>query len=109
MQRNSDDRIVGCIGLRMRDMAIPYLEIGYWARSSEAGKGYTTQAVSLVEQYALSEFKVKRLEIKMAISNDASRRVAEKSGFEHEATIHHDRMLPLGDVDGTHVFCNIYS
>ncbi len=109
VQRNSDARIVGCIGLRIRDMAVPYLEIGYWARTSEAGKGYITQAVGLLEQYAVREFKVKRLEIKMAISNHASKRVAERAGFKHEATLQSDRILPSGELDGTHVFCKVFA
>jgi ribosomal-protein-serine acetyltransferase len=107
--RKPYSRVVGCIGLIIRDISIPYLEIGYWARTSDSGKGYISRSVRLVEQYAITEFNVKRLEIKMATSNQASRRVAEASGFTHEPTHKCDRMLPSGEIVGTHVFCKLYS
>ena len=94
--RQSDRRVVGFIGLIIRNLSIPYLEIGFWARTSEMGNGYISRAVKLVEQYAIDEFNVKRLEIKMATSNRASKRVAELSGFTHEATHLSDRVLPSG-------------
>ncbi len=107
--RRSNRRILGCIGLILRDLAIPYFEIGYWVRSSESGKGYISRAVNLIEQFAVNEFCVRRLEIKMSTSNLASRRVAERAGFTLEATHVYDRMLPSGEVTGTHVFCKLYS
>ena len=107
--RKSDRRVLGCIGLMIRNLNIAYFEVGYWARSSESGKGYVSRAVKLIEQFATSEFNVKRLEIKMATINHASRRVAEKAGFSREATHEFDRTLPTGEVTGTHVYCKIYS
>lgn len=109
VRRVSDRRLVGCIGLLIRDMLIPYFEIGYWIRSSEAGKGYTSMAVPLLEQYAIEEFSARRIEIKMGESNVASRRVAEKAGFKYEATIHLNRRLPNGEVDNTIIYYKTYS
>jgi len=109
VQRIHDNKIVGCAGLLIRNMNIPYLEIGYWVRSSEAKKGYIGMAVHLLEEYAVKELKVKRLEIKMAESNKASIQVAERAGFKYEATIHSDRKLPIGKVDNTCVYYKLYS
>lgn len=107
--RESDNKVVGCIGLIIRNLAIPYFEIGYWSRSSSTGQGIMTMAVTLVESYAINKLRAKRLEIKMAASNLASQKVAEKAGFKHEATIHSDRALPSGKVDDTHIYYKIYS
>lgn len=109
VRRIRDRRIVGCIGLLIRDMLIPFFEIGYWVRSSEAGKGYTSMAVELLERYAVEQLGAKRIEVKMAESNVASRRVAEKTGFQYEATIHLNRRLPTGEVDNTCIYYKVYS
>ena len=109
VQRKADNRIVGCVGLIIRNLEIPYLEIGYWVRSSESKKGYVGMAVQLLEEYAVKELKVKRLEIKMAESNTASTQVAKRAGFKYEATIHSDRQLPTGKIDNTCVYYKLYS
>ena len=43
----AQNRVVGAVGLMIRDKDVPYFEIGYWVRSSETGKGYITEAVQL--------------------------------------------------------------
>src|SRR5690554_3085388 len=67
--RNSDSRLIGNISLLIRDLKIPYLEFGYWVRSSEQGKGYISKAVAMLEAYAVNELHAHRLEIRMAESN----------------------------------------
>ncbi len=107
--RVADSKLVGCVGLIIRDIAIPFFEFGYWVRSSEMGKGYISTAVELLEEYAVSELGAKRLEIKMAESNNRSKLVAERVGFEYEAFLHADRELPSGKVDNTHIYYKTYS
>ncbi len=107
--RNSDSKLVGTIGLLIIDLEIPYLEIGYWARSSEQGKGYIGRAVEMLENYAQNELSVRRLEIRMAESNSRSRRVAERAGYTLEAKLHFDRKLPDGTIDNSLVYCKTYS
>ena len=109
VKRRSDDKIVGCVGLHLRDMSIPYVEVGYWTRTSEVGKNYCTAAVRLVERYAVTELKVRRVEIRTAVSNTASARVAQKAGYILEATTQDDRTLTSGLLDGTHIFAKVLS
>jgi RimJ/RimL family protein N-acetyltransferase len=107
--RNSDSRLVGTIGLLIKNLRIPYLEIGYWVRTSECGKGYIGKAVQMLEDYAVKKLKVRRLEIRMAESNIRSWRVAERAGYELEARIQSDRMLPDGTIENSLVYCKLYS
>ena len=45
--RREDQELVGSISLHVRDVSVPYYELGYWVRQSAAGKGYITEAVLL--------------------------------------------------------------
>ncbi len=106
--RNCDLKLVGTIGLIIRNPKIPYLEFGYWIRSSESRKGYISASVKLLEEYAIDVLKVRRLEIRMAESNLASKRVAERAGYKFEAKIHFDRMLPDGRIANSLVYSKLY-
>lgn len=71
----STGRLLGAIGLIIRDKAVPYFEIGYWLRSSSVGHGFVSEAVKAVETYAFKELHANRLEIKAAEHNLKSRSV----------------------------------
>lgn len=58
--------------------------IGYWIDRNFANRGYTTQAVEILTQYAFEELKLHRLEINLRPENASSRRVAEKAGYIFE-------------------------
>ena len=58
--------------------------IGYWIDREYAGRGYTTEAVNLLTQYGFSVLALHRIEINLRPENAASRRVAEKAGYELE-------------------------
>ncbi len=58
--------------------------IGYWIDRNFANRGYTTQAVEILTQYAFEELKLHRLEINLRPENASSRRVAEKAGYVFE-------------------------
>lgn len=107
--RNSDSRLVGNISLMIRDSKIPYFEFGYWVRSSEQGNGYIAKAVELLEAYAVTELRVRRLEIRMAESNVRSKLVAERAGYKFEAKLHSDRLLSDGSIENSLVYCKLYS
>ncbi len=58
--------------------------IGYWIDRNFANRGYTTQAVEILTQYAFQELKLHRLEINLRPENAPSRMVAEKAGYIFE-------------------------
>lgn len=103
MDKNSG-KLVGVIGLVIRDKEVPYFEIGYWLRSSFVGFGYMSEAVRALEIYAFTELHAHRVEIRTAEENLKSRAVAERCGYFHEATLCNTRRLPSGELTSTLVY-----
>lgn len=58
--------------------------IGYWIDESNAGNGYTPEAVVVLAKYCFEELRLHRLEIAIVPRNAASRRVVEKLGLREE-------------------------
>lgn len=109
VRRIADRRIVGCVGLHIRDIENGHYEIGYWVRGSEQGKGYISRGVRLIENYAVEEARATLIRIKTAESNIASRKVAERTGYQLEEIIESNRKLSTGDMDRTYVYCKTYT
>ena len=57
------------------------LEIGYGTNDGYEGRGYATEAVSAVVQWAAAQPGVKTIEAETGADNTASQRVLAKSGF----------------------------
>jgi RimJ/RimL family protein N-acetyltransferase len=77
--------VLGSIGAtwnESRDVA----EIGYWLRADARGRGVTTAAVRLIVAWALAAGAA-RVQLRAAVGNDASRRVAEKAGFQLDGVL----------------------
>lgn len=68
--------------------SVPYfdaLEMGYHIFDGEhRGKGYASEALTLVTDFAFRAKQINRLEIRVAVGNTASEKVATKTGFTHE-------------------------
>lgn len=58
--------------------------LGYWVGQPYAGRGVGTAAVRTLLTFAFETLKLHRVEAACVPTNDASRRVLEKSGFRHE-------------------------
>lgn len=84
---NNDGRILGQI---MRFRATPYwdnYEVGYRLLDrAQEGRGITTEALMLFTYALFISDSVHRLELKIVPDNLASRRVAEKCGYQYEST-----------------------
>ncbi|MGH7528914.1 MAG: GNAT family N-acetyltransferase [Gemmatimonadales bacterium] len=72
---------VGAIGLHDRLGDAARREIGYWIRTSAAGRGYASEAVRAVSAAGFATLAIDAIEIHTAARNVASRRVAERAGF----------------------------
>ena len=59
-------------------------EIGYSLVPDERGKGYGTEAVSIMVDYLFLSKDIVRIQVKTDPRNAASERVLEKAGFERE-------------------------
>jgi RimJ/RimL family protein N-acetyltransferase len=63
--------------------------LGYWIRTSAAGRGVATDVVRQLRDWAFAETDLIRLELYIAVANTASLRVAEKAGAAYEGTLRH--------------------
>jgi RimJ/RimL family protein N-acetyltransferase len=58
------------------------LEVGYWVRRSEAGRGLATRVAAALTRYAFHERGVERMELWMKPGHIVSAAVARRLGFE---------------------------
>ena len=85
IERLSDHRLVGCIGLQPAENA-PFgsdggLEFGYWLGKRYWGEGYATEAVGRLVRFAFIDLDLTEIWGAAVPTNDASHRVMEKNGF----------------------------
>ncbi len=79
--------IIGGTGLHRMDWEVPRFEIGYWARTSHTGKGYITEAVRSLVNFAFHDLSARRVEIRCDALNARSIAVAERLNFTLEGTL----------------------
>lgn len=103
MDIESND-LVGCISLFIINTKIPFYEIGYWTSSQSMGKGFVTEACTLVKDIACHYLKCERLEINMASRNVRSAKVALRTGFQLEARLRKHRLDGFGHIDDTCIY-----
>ncbi|HZD90427.1 MAG TPA: GNAT family N-acetyltransferase [Pseudolabrys sp.] len=71
--------IIGACGVAMHDEAP---EVGYWLGAAYWGKGYATEALHAIIDYAFTDLGHEALQAGARVTNPASRRVLEKCGFQ---------------------------
>jgi RimJ/RimL family protein N-acetyltransferase len=76
-----DGTVAGACGL-MQTTSHEVPELGYWLAVPYWGKGYATEALHALIDYAFGEFDFTALEAGARVTNPASRRVLEKCGFQ---------------------------
>jgi RimJ/RimL family protein N-acetyltransferase len=105
----STGQLVGGVGLHRTVWATPKTEVGYWIRSSRAGRGFVTEAVGALLDYAFRQMQAVRVELITDEANTASRRVAERCRFDLEGTLRDERRAPDGSLRNTCVYALLAS
>ncbi|MFS0820645.1 GNAT family N-acetyltransferase [Bacillus sp. 1P02SD] len=82
-------------GLHRIDWAVPKFEIGYWIDSRYSGKGYMTEAVKGIAEFAFNELNANRVEIRCDEKNRKSRAIPERLGFTLEAILKNEDVSPV--------------
>ena len=90
-----EDRFLGGCGINHINRIHGFGNLGYWVRSSAAGRGVAVSAVALCAEFAFQKTDLLRLEIVCAVGNRRSQRVAEKAGAHREGVLR-DRLLIRG-------------
>lgn len=80
------DRLVGRIALRMIELPDGQAEVAYWTVPWARGRDVAPRAVEALARWSFDEVGLHRLELTHATANEASCRVALKTGFPAEGT-----------------------
>ena len=97
------EALLGSVSLFRIDREQQDAEIGYWTTPAARGRGAATASVVAVCRWAFATLPLDRIELRHAVENPASARVAEKAGFTFEGRlrrsyrygdgVRHDEML----------------
>jgi ribosomal-protein-alanine N-acetyltransferase len=99
-----DDKVVGGIGLEMReDVYRKTALLGYWLSEELWGKGMMTEAVKLFTAYAFSNLDIIRIQAGVLSKNPASMRVLEKAGYVKEG-ISRNAIIKNNEVLDEHIY-----
>jgi RimJ/RimL family protein N-acetyltransferase len=74
-----DGTVMGAVGVTAHEQTP---ELGYWLGVPYWGKGYATEALHAVIDYAFTDLGHAALQAGARVTNPASRRVLEKCGFQ---------------------------
>ncbi|MWG33300.1 GNAT family N-acetyltransferase [Halomarina oriensis] len=83
----ADGERVGTVGLHEFRDGWGRAEAGYFFHPDHWGNGYATEAVELVCGYGFRERRLNKVAARTFAFNEASGRVLEKVGFQHEGTL----------------------
>jgi RimJ/RimL family protein N-acetyltransferase len=91
-----DGALAGSVDLRLDGRDPHTAEIGYWVAAAVRGRGVASTAARVLSDFGFETLGLRRIELNAAVGNVASRRVAEKAGFEPEGV--RRAFLPVGGV-----------
>ncbi|MCG9696262.1 GNAT family N-acetyltransferase [Shewanella sp. Isolate11] len=95
----STGQAVGFTGFYASNLALAQVEVGYMLGQDGQGKGYATESLSAVIDWACLAFQVHKFIGVCAQGNKASQRVLEKCGFQLEGVLRHNYKLAQQWVD----------
>lgn len=97
-------QFIGSSGLHRINWNIPKFEIGYWLDTRFSGKGYMTEAVQGISDFAFQVLGARRVEIRCDTQNARSNAIPKRLGFALEGTFHNDDLNFDGDLSHTHIY-----
>ncbi|PFA67688.1 GNAT family N-acetyltransferase [Bacillus sp. AFS015802] len=91
------NEFVGSTGFHNIDWSVPKFEIGYWIDTRMSGNGYMGEAVGKLNDFALNELGGKRVEIRCESTNDKSRAIPERLGYDLEGILRNEDLSVDGE------------
>lgn len=101
--RNGGD-FAGLIGFKAADRSKRSIEIGYWLREEQQGKGLMTAAVRTLCERAFTQLNMHRVEIRCGVGNGPSNRIPQRLGFRLSHVEEQGEQLS----DGEWIDLNVY-
>ncbi|MER7331213.1 MULTISPECIES: GNAT family N-acetyltransferase [unclassified Micromonospora] len=93
------DDLLGTVGLKKTDWGARISEVGYWVAPWARGRGVATEATRAVGRWLLADQGFERMELKAAVDNVASQKVAERAGLHREGIMRNAGLIHAGRVD----------
>lgn len=84
IENKIDNQVLGSVGLSQVNRQHNKAQLGYWIRKSALGKGACTRACMLALRYAFATLNIHRVDIHIAVGNDASKAVVDRLGAPYE-------------------------
>lgn len=88
--------VCGGVGLNQINRQYQMANLGYWVRTSCAGRGVASTAARRVAEFGFEELGLQRIEIVVSVENQASQRAAEKTGARREGVLR-KRLIAHGE------------
>jgi len=82
-----DNGFLGFASMFRLDLPAREAEIGYAVAPSSRGQGVAGRALSLLTRWGLADLGLERLELRIAITNPASERVAARGGYVQDGVL----------------------
>jgi RimJ/RimL family protein N-acetyltransferase len=83
------DEFLGFASMFALDLPAGEAEIGYAVAPAARGRGVAGRALALLTRWGLSELGLERIELRIAVTNPASERVAARGGYIKEGVLRH--------------------
>lgn len=85
--KKDSKELIGTVMLFAFDHEAKQAEVGYVFHQDFWGKGYCTEALSMINDFATKNLKLHRLHARVVSGNMGSARALEKNGFDLEGTL----------------------
>ena len=83
------DEFLGFASMFGLDLPTGEAEIGYAVAPAARGRGVAGRALALLTGWGLGELGLERIELRIAVTNPASERVAARGGYTKEGVLRH--------------------
>ncbi|HKE64022.1 MAG TPA: GNAT family protein [Micromonosporaceae bacterium] len=97
--RREDDQLIGCLWTKRTDWPARSTEVSFAIAAAARGFGFAAEAVDGLAIELMMRHNFARIEMRVAPGNTASRRVAEKAGFQYEGLLRNAGYVHSGRVD----------
>ena len=91
--------IIGLIDLYNINLKSKKLKLGYWVGKAYRRKGYATEAIEKIIEYAFENYEVDEIIATTLISNEASIKLLEKLEFVKGKVLTNDRFIDEKHLD----------
>ncbi|KGJ91698.1 GNAT family N-acetyltransferase [Colwellia psychrerythraea] len=84
---------LGSIGIKIVDREAKIAEVGFMMKPSAQGKGFASEALTLLKDYVFTERKLNKLTAICSVNNTGSYKLLEKLGFQREGCLRQNTLI----------------